>query len=165
MTVMAMLMAHWYYVGFELCLLQTRGPRDRQGLQPLPGKPGINYTAVLTIAAAIYCLQLMFLITLVVYTVFFVPGAKIVFPEGEDAQQYINRVIECSWDAEKEAWVYMRERRDKDTPNAYHVYEKVVQSITDDLNQDVLLGHITKVLQAPLYDKDEGRASQARGPA
>jgi len=109
MTVMAMLMSHWYYVGFELCLLQTRGPRDRQGLQPLPGKPGIYYTAVLTIAAAIYCLQLM--------------------------------------------------------PNAYHVYEKVVQSITDDLNQDVLLGHITKVLQAPLYDKDEGRASQARGPA
>lgn len=75
-------------------------------------------------------------------------------------------MIECSWSPEEQAWIYMRERRDKDTPNAYHVYEKVVQSIEDDLNAEVLLSHISDDLKAEVYNKDEGRYLEpARKPA
>lgn len=89
-----------------------------------------------------------------------------IFPEGDDALMYANRVIECSWSPEEQAWVYMRERRDKDTPNAYHVYEKVVHSIEDNLNAEVLLSHISDARKAPVYDKDEGRhVDPASGPA
>ena len=80
-----------------------------------------------------------------------------IFPDDDDAQMYVNRVIECSWSAEQQAWVYMRERRDKDTPNAWHVYEKVLQSIEDDLNEDALLEKIQAAIRATVYDKDEGR--------
>ena len=54
-----------------------------------------------------------------------VADAKVVFPEGHEPSEYVNRVIECSWDADASAWRYMRHRLDKETPNAYHVYEKV----------------------------------------
>ena len=87
-------------------------------------------------------------------------GGRVIFPDGNDAQEYVNRVIECSWSPEEQAWIYMRERRDKDTPNAYHVYEKVVQSIEDDLNAEVLLSHISDDLKAEVYNKDEGRHSE-----
>ena len=55
------------------------------------------------------------------------------FPNKEGALQHDGEIIECSWDAIQEAWVYMRERRDKKTPNAWHVYEKVLQSIKDNI--------------------------------
>lgn len=48
------------------------------------------------------------------------------FPEGHEPSEFVNRVIECSWDADAAAWRYMRHRLDKETPNAYHVYEKVL---------------------------------------
>lgn len=48
-----------------------------------------------------------------------------VFPEGHEPSEFVNRVIECSWDGDRNAWRYMRHRLDKEYPNAYHVYEKV----------------------------------------
>ena len=48
-------------------------------------------------------------------------------------------VIECSWDAKQESWMYMRDRRDKKTPNAWHVYEKVLQSIKDNITPNNLV--------------------------
>ena len=56
-------------------------------------------------------------------------GATVLFPEGTDPAPLDFRIVECSWDGDAGAWVFMRERRDKTTPNAYHVYESVVQSI------------------------------------
>lgn len=86
-------------------------------------------------------------------------GAKVVFPTGADVSTFVNRVVECSWSAEQNAWVYMRERRDKDTTNAWHVYEKVVASIQDDWNDEALLGHVDHVLKGRVYDEDEGRGA------
>ncbi len=38
---------------------------------------------------------------------------------------YNGKIVECCWDFDNHAWVFHRERTDKDTPNAYHVYESV----------------------------------------
>lgn len=56
-------------------------------------------------------------------------GARVEFPEGEDPAHYDLRIIECSYDPGAACWRFMRERRDKDTPNAQHVYESVARSI------------------------------------
>ena len=80
-------------------------------------------------------------------------GAKIVIDEDE-AQRLVDTVIECSWNAELQSWVYMRDRKDKETPNAYHVYEKVVKSIEDNLKDEDLLQAIDEALQNEIYAKD-----------
>lgn len=36
------------------------------------------------------------------------------------------KIIECSWNPEENQWEFMRIRKDKETPNARHVYEKVI---------------------------------------
>ena len=65
-----------------------------------------------------------------------------IFPRSEDAKLHNGEIIECSWDAKQEAWTYMRDRRDKKTPNAWHVYEKVLQSIKDNITPNDLVGII-----------------------
>ena len=65
-----------------------------------------------------------------------------IFPDKEDAKLHDGEIIECSWDAKQEAWTYMRDRRDKKTPNAWHVYEKVLQSIKDNITPSNLVGII-----------------------
>lgn len=70
-------------------------------------------------------------------------GAKVIFPDKEDAKLHDGEIIECSWDAKQEAWTYMRERRDKKTPNAWHVYEKVLQSIKDNITP----GNLVDIIQ------------------
>lgn len=50
--------------------------------------------------------------------------------------------MECAWDGEAGEWRFMRTRTDKDTPNAYHVYEKVMHSIQDNITQDDLHAEI-----------------------
>lgn len=85
------------------------------------------------------------------------PGAKVEFPEGEDPALYDMRIIECSYDPEKDTWVFMRERKDKDTPNAQHVYESVSRSIQDNIKEDELLAYIDEALVLPIYNQDCGR--------
>ena len=53
--------------------------------------------------------------------------------------------------------MFMRERRDKDTPNATHVYESVARSIHDNIKEEQLLEHIEGVLKLGIYDRDCGR--------
>ncbi|EIE27392.1 hypothetical protein COCSUDRAFT_34803 [Coccomyxa subellipsoidea C-169] len=65
-------------------------------------------------------------------------GARVVFDEGMDVTRLENCIVECSWDGEEGVWRYMRVRSDKDTPNAYHVYEKVMQSIHDNITEEDL---------------------------
>lgn len=62
-----------------------------------------------------------------------------IFPDEEDAMHHNGEIIECSWDAKQESWMYMRDRRDKKTPNAWHVYEKVLQSIKDNITPSNLV--------------------------
>jgi mRNA-capping enzyme len=51
--------------------------------------------------------------------------AKVVFPDEETMLVNNKKIVECSWDEGAQQWIYMRTRIDKDSPNAYHVYEKV----------------------------------------
>lgn len=85
---------------------------------------------------------------------FYFTGAKIRIGK-EDAERLVDTIIECSWNAEEQTWSYMRERRDKDTPNAYHVFEKVMKSIEDNIKQEDLLDAVTEALQNSIYAKDK----------
>ena len=76
------------------------------------------------------------------------------FPDKEDVVQHNGEIIECNWDAKQEAWMYMRERRDKKMPNAWHVYEKVLQSIQDNITPSHLVEIIRKATNGnPVYAK------------
>jgi len=77
--------------------------------------------------------------------------AKLVFPEGTDVAEMANKVIECSFDPETETWTFMRIRYDKETPNAYHVYLKVMGSIKDNITEEDLLLEIKDIIRLPMY--------------
>ena len=68
---------------------------------------------------------------------------------GRDPADLANKIVECAWNAETAKWTFMRVRPDKDAPNAYHVYEKVVRSIQDNITEDVLLAELDKAAAAP----------------
>ena len=82
-------------------------------------------------------------------------GAKVIFPDKEDAKHHNGEIIECSWDAKHEAWTYMRDRRDKKTPNAWHVYEKVLQSIKDNITPS----NLVDIIQEATHDNINYAAS------
>ena len=81
-------------------------------------------------------------------------GAKITIDEGL-AVQWLDTVIECTWNKEQQTWKFLRDRKDKETPNAYHVYEKVMKSIDDNIDETVLLSAVDQALQNDVYDKDK----------
>eukprot|EP01023_Acetabularia_acetabulum_P062851 TRINITY_DN7812_c0_g1_i1.p1 TRINITY_DN7812_c0_g1~~TRINITY_DN7812_c0_g1_i1.p1 ORF type:complete len:461 (+),score=81.47 TRINITY_DN7812_c0_g1_i1:434-1816(+) len=66
-------------------------------------------------------------------------GVSLVFPQGEDPNKYDGLILECVWDPEIDSWVYQRIRGDKDSPNAYRVYEKILQSIDDNITEEILV--------------------------
>ena len=84
-----------------------------------------------------------------------------VFPEGETARQYEGCIVECSWVEEEGVWNFMRVRSDKQTPNAFHVYEKVMQSIHDNITEDDLLAEVEVALQQDAYKADMEAAQKA----
>lgn len=88
-------------------------------------------------------------------------NAKVVFPEDADIPNMANKVIECSYDPELETWSYMRMRPDKDTPNAYHVYLKVMGSIKDNITEEDLQNEFQDILRLPLYTERIARDQQA----
>ena len=60
----------------------------------------------------------------------------------------------------------MRERRDKATPNAWHVYEKVLQSIKDDITPGHLVEYIKKAIEGnSIYAKTKNKVSNDQKPA
>jgi len=63
--------------------------------------------------------------------------------------------VECSFDKEERVWKFLRERPDKKHPNGQSVYEKVVNSIRDNITQEELLEHILNTFKdSELYSKD-----------
>ncbi len=50
---------------------------------------------------------------------------QVEFPPEVDPLQYDGKLVECTFDRNRGIWVFMRERRDKDTPNASRVYLRV----------------------------------------
>lgn len=82
-------------------------------------------------------------------------GAKVEgFPDGESARDYEGCIVECAWDREAGVWNFLRTRTDKQMPNAYHVYEKVMQSIDDNITEEDLLAAIDEALREPIYAND-----------
>ncbi|KAI5065958.1 hypothetical protein GOP47_0018582 [Adiantum capillus-veneris] len=78
-------------------------------------------------------------------------GATVVFPGGEDPNTLSGKIIECSWLPNEKKWEYMRVRTDKDTPNAVRTYRKVMESIEDNITEEVLLSEIQEILHLPMY--------------
>jgi mRNA-capping enzyme len=85
-------------------------------------------------------------------------------PELGRAEDYDGRVVECSWDKPTGSWVFLRERTDKTDPNAFAVFEKVVGSIVDDIQEgDVLRAFDEAVRREGGPYGEERRALMAAG--
>ena len=76
------------------------------------------------------------------------------FAEDEDVRKYENSIVECSWDGEEGVWRFMRARTDKQRPNAKHVYEKVMSSIEDNIEEDDIIAEVAKAMKSSIYEKD-----------
>ncbi|XP_057548801.1 uncharacterized protein LOC130827169 [Amaranthus tricolor] len=68
-----------------------------------------------------------------------------------DPSSYTGKIVECSFDLDKGVWVFMRVRTDKDTPNAYNTYLQVIQSIKDNITEEVVLNEIEQIIRLPMY--------------
>ncbi|KAK9150977.1 hypothetical protein Syun_009286 [Stephania yunnanensis] len=77
-------------------------------------------------------------------------GNHVVFSEAE-ASSYSGKIIECSWNSDKEVWVCMRIRTDKSTPNDFNTYRKVMRSIKDNITEENLLSEIDEIVRLPMY--------------
>ena len=84
------------------------------------------------------------------------------FPEGEDVRRYENSIVECSWDGEEGVWRFMRVRTDKQRPNAKHVYEKVMSSIEDNIEEDDIIAEVAEAMKSSIYDKDRPGSLQGQ---
>ena len=78
-------------------------------------------------------------------------GNRVAFEDGIDPSSYSGKIIECSWDSEKDEWIFMRIRLDKSTPNDFNTYKKVVRSIRDNITKDILLNEIEEIIRLPMY--------------
>ncbi|KAM3693145.1 hypothetical protein ACJW31_08G144200 [Castanea mollissima] len=78
-------------------------------------------------------------------------GYRVAFEDGVDPSSYSGKIIECSWDSEKDEWIFMRIRLDKSTPNDINTYKKVVRSIRDNITKDILLNEIEEIIRLPMY--------------
>ncbi|PON42324.1 mRNA capping enzyme, bifunctional [Parasponia andersonii] len=96
-------------------------------------------------------------------------GSKVVFKDGggtgtilHDPASYSGKIIECCWDCEEQVWVLMRVRTDKDTPNEFNTYNKVMRSIRDNITEEVLLNEMRDIIRLPLYQLRIGDDSEAK---
>lgn len=80
-------------------------------------------------------------------------GASVDVSAVPDAHELSGKIVECAWDGARSCWVYMRVRPDKDDPNAVATYEKVMQSIRDNIREVDLLEAVDAALAAPPYAK------------
>lgn len=78
-------------------------------------------------------------------------GARVNFSDDEDPSSLSGKIIECSWNVEEGTWQYMRVRPDKPTPNGWNTYLKVMRSIEDNINQDIILEEIADIIRLPMY--------------
>ncbi|XP_024027932.1 mRNA-capping enzyme isoform X1 [Morus notabilis] len=78
-------------------------------------------------------------------------GNRVVFKDGSDPSIYSGKIIECSWDPEEQVWTSMRVRTDKNTPNDFNTYKKVMRSIRDNITEEVLLNEISEIIRLPMY--------------
>ena len=94
---------------------------------------------------------------------FWLEGAKVEFAEDEDVRKYENSIVECAWDGEEGMWRFMRVRTDKQRPNARHVYEKVLSSIQDNIEEDDIVAEVAEAIKSPVYEKDRPPGGPQQG--
>ncbi|KAB2098438.1 hypothetical protein ES319_A01G239200v1 [Gossypium barbadense] len=70
---------------------------------------------------------------------------------SDPPSSFSGKIIECSWDPDRQVWVYMRIRTDKSTPNDINTYRKVMQSINDNITEEILLNEINEIIRLPIY--------------
>ena len=80
-----------------------------------------------------------------------------------DERALSGKIIECAWDPGRRAWVFMRVRADKDTPNAVSTYERVVRSIEDDISEEVLLREVDAAVAALEAKKEKEKEAGGGG--
>ncbi|KAL8224881.1 hypothetical protein R6Q57_017438 [Mikania cordata] len=79
-------------------------------------------------------------------------GHQVVFQgPSVDVFSLAGKIIECSWDSEKDVWVFMRMRPDKSTPNEFITFKKVMRSIKDNITEEVVLKEINDIVRLPMY--------------
>ncbi|CAI5527195.1 unnamed protein product [Closterium sp. Naga37s-1] len=69
------------------------------------------------------------------------PASKFTHPgmSEEEANELEGKIVECCWKKDEGEWEFMRVRTDKEHPNAWHTYLKVMESIRDNITEEVLL--------------------------
>ncbi|TYJ50945.1 hypothetical protein E1A91_A01G245000v1 [Gossypium mustelinum] len=70
---------------------------------------------------------------------------------SDPPSSFSGKIIECSWDPDRQVWVYMRIRTDKSTPNDINTYRKVMQSINNNITEEILLNEINEIIRLPIY--------------
>ncbi|MEW5301711.1 MAG: hypothetical protein WDW36_004553 [Sanguina aurantia] len=90
-------------------------------------------------------------------------GHRVLFGPHENPLMYQNKVIECALDpVDQKLWHFMRERKDKLTANAYHVYQSVVKSINDKIEAaEIIIILMDIFLRSPTYDPDRAKLPRA----
>eukprot|EP00252_Welwitschia_mirabilis_P009903 TRINITY_DN22838_c0_g1_i1.p1 TRINITY_DN22838_c0_g1~~TRINITY_DN22838_c0_g1_i1.p1 ORF type:complete len:663 (-),score=125.64 TRINITY_DN22838_c0_g1_i1:857-2845(-) len=78
-------------------------------------------------------------------------GASVKFADDQDPSEFSGKIIECSWNVDEEVWEFMRVRPDKPHPNGWNTYMKVMQSISDNITEDVILEEISDIVRLPMY--------------
>ncbi|CAN1171937.1 mRNA-capping enzyme [Linum perenne] len=79
-------------------------------------------------------------------------GSSVVFSDDDgDTCSFSGKIIECSYNSEKEVWEFMRVRPDKSTPNEFSTFCKVMKSIKDNITEDVVLDKILEIVKLPSY--------------
>lgn len=78
-------------------------------------------------------------------------GYRVAFEEGSDPLHFSGKIIECSWDSDRQEWIFKRIRTDKSTPNDFNTYKKVMRSIRDNITEDILLNEINEIICLPMY--------------
>ncbi|ESQ32296.1 hypothetical protein EUTSA_v10005507mg [Eutrema salsugineum] len=64
---------------------------------------------------------------------------------------YSGKLLECSWDKEKDVWVTMRVRVDKSEPNGVRTALSVIKSINDGITKEVFVQEIREIIRLPMY--------------
>ncbi|GIM08149.1 hypothetical protein Vretimale_12219 [Volvox reticuliferus] len=80
---------------------------------------------------------------------------QVEFPPEVDPITYDGKLVECTLDCNRGVWMFMRERKDKDTPNASRVYLRIKESIINHVDQQLLVGTLKDaLLNQPAYVGD-----------
>ncbi|CAI5974867.1 unnamed protein product, partial [Closterium sp. NIES-65] len=70
--------------------------------------------------------------------------------DEEEAKELEGKIVECCWKKDEAEWEFMRVRTDKEHPNAWHTYLKVMESIRDNITEEVLLKEVQHIRSLPV---------------